>query len=233
MKVENRNNLPEQIVRIVSKERKVVDGRFSVTEILNGEREIILTRKHRDKITVDVSDMIATIFGSAVHKILELETDESKAEIRLEANVGDNVLSGRIDILDKENGVIEDYKTTSVYKIISEKYDDWKKQGLMYAWLAWKNGIMIDTVKFHALIKDWKKRESKYKKNYPESAFKTIEFKVTSIELREIEQWIVEKFEKLKTDDPDVCSKDERWNDIKCKDYCPVRQFCDYGKKIE
>jgi len=234
MKVSNKNNIPQAIVNIVSKERKIVEGRYSVTEILNGTREIILTRRHKDELEVDASDMIATVFGSAVHKVLELETDDDKAEIKLEHEIlPGKVISGRIDVLDKDAGVIEDYKTSSVYKIIHGKFDDWKKQGLLYAWLAYKNGILINKVLFHVLIKDWKKRESRYKKNYPRSAFTTVEFAVTSLELRETEEFVIDKLKELEQENADVCSDDERWNDIKCKDYCPVRMICDYGRSLE
>ncbi len=233
MKVSNKFDLPQAIVNIVSKERKVVEGRYGVTEILNGAREIILTRKHNNEIEVDVSDMIATVFGSAVHKILELETDESKSEVRIEHEIDGKVISGRIDILDKENGTIEDYKTTSAYKMTTRKFDDWKKQGMIYAWLAKENGIIINKVLFHVLIKDWKKTQARVKKNYPQSPFETVEFNVTSLELREIESFVREKLKELEASDPPVCSDDERWNDTKCRDYCPVRNICDYGRSLE
>jgi hypothetical protein len=31
---------------------------------------------------------------------------------------------------------------------------------------------------------------------------------------------------------PPVCTEEERWNDRRCKEYCDVAEFCDYGKNL-
>ena len=41
--------------------------------------------------------------------------------------------------------------TASVWKVINADFDDWYKQGMMYAWLMIKNGFHVEKVKFHAL----------------------------------------------------------------------------------
>lgn len=75
MKYTNKNSIPEMIVRAV-KDGQWYSGlgeeRFaSATELLNPVKIILLTKRHRDDISVDVVDSLYMLLGSAAHLVLE------------------------------------------------------------------------------------------------------------------------------------------------------------------
>lgn len=75
MKYTNKNSIPEMIVRAV-KDGQWYSGlgeqRFaSVTELLNPVKIILLTKRHRDDVSVDVVDSLYMLLGSATHLVLE------------------------------------------------------------------------------------------------------------------------------------------------------------------
>ena len=74
MKYTNKLNLPQSIVDSFTESDTPIKNRYSVTEILKSNKEILLTRKYWNNIEVDVSECINMLFGTAVHKILEENT---------------------------------------------------------------------------------------------------------------------------------------------------------------
>jgi len=140
MKITNKLNLPSAFVNMANEEHEVKDKCYSVTEILSGVREIIFKRRYKNEITQDVSDMINLIFGSAIHHVLEQADKENITEQRLEVEIQDGYyLTGKFDLFNPETATIEDYKSSTVWKIIFGDFEDWKKQGLMYAWQKKRN----------------------------------------------------------------------------------------------
>jgi len=227
MKITNKFNLPSGFYNAASTDdtHTPVDKHYSVTTLLKPDRAILLERRHFDEIEEDVADRLWQVFGTAVHSILEKADTSGNVELAFNHNVFDDyVLTGRLDILDAENGIIEDYKTASVWKIIRADFDDWKRQGLMYAWLVLKSGKgYVNKIRFHALLKDWspmdKKKAGYTKSYYPERAIYTYEYEISSQDYVEIENYIEQRFnsliqsEKLTDDELPVCSQAERWND--------------------
>lgn len=71
MIITNVYNLPQPLVDAASAEHAYTPKRYSVTTLLKGTCEAILLRRHADEITMDVSDMVWLLFGTAVHSVLE------------------------------------------------------------------------------------------------------------------------------------------------------------------
>jgi hypothetical protein len=75
MNITNKNSIPEMIVRAVRDGQwysGLGEERFaSVTELLNPAKIVLLTKRHRDDINVDVIDSLYMLLGSSVHLILE------------------------------------------------------------------------------------------------------------------------------------------------------------------
>lgn len=159
MRYTNKLNLPEAIIKFVnSDEHEIKPHRYSVTELLNPTRMILLYRKYYNEIVRDVSDSVPALLGTAVHGIFEKYSDPEKSEVEVEATIGEDTLAGRIDYLDLDSKTITDYKTTSCAKVVREDFSDWKMQGLMYAYLVYKTkGVIIRKLRFIALLKDWSK----------------------------------------------------------------------------
>lgn len=220
MKITNRANLPMPFVRMAEEEYEVKPKRYSVTTLLKPVREILLNRRHNAEIEQDCSDMIWLLFGKAVHAVLEgysegaSEFAEEKLSYELENGY---TVSGVIDLYDLDKAEVVDYKTASVWKAIYKDYDDWKKQGLMYAWLLRKNGLPCEKVVFYAILKDWSKTKAKTDHEYPQSPVLRVDFNIKEID--EIDKFIRNKIDEIifYEDKPDselpLCSEEDRWND--------------------
>lgn len=227
MIITNKYNLPQALVEFATRkdDTYVRDPQaFGATTLLNGVREIVLKRRHSESIEQDISDMVWMLLGSAVHKIAESHdtSGESEKDYRLVFENG-LALRGRVDYYNTTDSAVEDYKTCSVWKVIYQDFDDWKKQGLMYALLLMASGKTVKKLRFHALIKDWKAgdyRLALLKNNfYPEHAMWTWEYEIQPNDLDEISKFVEEKLKEVEkalllTDDElPVCSPSERWND--------------------
>lgn len=221
MIITNKQNLPEAFLKYATEgNREYKEHRYSVTELLLPVREILLNRKHAHEIESDVSDTIPALFGTAVHNILEqyapiLETDV-KAEESVEAVFGDDIVAGRIDLLNLASESIEDYKTCSVSKVMKQDFEDWRLQGLAYALLVFKQkGIIIRHLKFYALMKDWSKIKSATASNYPASAVYIWKYDIQDSDYDYIEEYLKAKLrwinECIEIDDLPECTNEEKW----------------------
>lgn len=223
MKITNKLNLPESIVNATSKDQgshAPVAHRYSVTELLQPIRQILLTRKQYDNIEEDVADMIPAMFGTAIHQFLESATPfraGQYTEEKIESKFDEDTLVGQIDFLDIDNRIIRDYKTCSVNKIIKEDFSDWRLQGLMYAALVWKeHDVKIKKLEFIALLKDWSKIRSATSTGYPNSGVYKWEYEIQDSDLDfMINSWIPERLTilnyHLDTDTLPECSDEDRW----------------------
>ena len=217
MKLTNKLHLPQAFVNAVTLTQHNKQGCYSATTLLHGVREILLTQRHWNEIEQDVSDMVWTIFGTAVHSIMENQKDNSFHEERFEIPVSNSKLTGQIDCYDLENAEIVDWKTASSWKMIYHDFDDWKKQGLIYAYLLSKNNLPVNHCRFISFLKDFSKTKAKTDSSYPQSPVGVYEFDVTPEELKETENFVNNKIkmieDNLNTPDGELppCSKEERW----------------------
>jgi len=217
LKITNYMNLPEGFVKAVSVTKHNKPGCLSATTLINGTKQIILMDRHWNDLTEDASDHFYAVFGSACHKVLEGEGTNDFSEEFMSYEVDGIVITGRIDNYNMETGVISDYKTVSVWKIKFKDFEDWRKQGLIYAWLLLKNGFEVKTCRFIAPIKDHSKRDAKRDSSYPKCPVYVYEFDVTQKDLEEIETFIKEKVAEYKQckdlpdDDIHPCNAKQRW----------------------
>jgi len=219
MQITNNLNLPKGIVKAVTTEQhNKSEMELSATTLLKGVKEIILTRRHWEEIVIDASDKMWAIFGTAVHALLETEGDNEFSECDVKVPMPNGVsITGKIDNYNMETGVITDYKTASVWKVIMNDFEDWRMQGLVYAWLLANNGFKVSKCRFVAILKDQSKSKAKYDSAYPQSPVFVYEFPVTVTDLDEAKKYITERLENyLKfINEPDdkipPCTDKERW----------------------
>lgn len=217
MTLTNVMGLPESIVRLCEVAPHNKPNSVSITTLLKGTREIILERRHWDEMTVDVSDRIWAIYGQIAHKLLEHETENTVAEEYLSAEIDGYKVTGRMDLYNLESHVIDDYKTASVWKIIKRDFEDWKLQGIGYGWLLYKNGFDAKRAQFTAILKDHKKSEAKYDRNYPQKPVYVVSFPITPADIYDFERFVTAKIAELKRcenlpdDELPICSAKERW----------------------
>ncbi len=222
MKINNKLNLPQPFVDAVTREYEYKDKQYSVTTILKDIREILLTRRHHNEIEQDVADMIWLILGTATHSVLE-NSKEADAEFKEEHFVEEvqngYKLSGQADLYNIETKTVTDYKTCSVWKVIYNDWEDYRKQLLMYAWAFKKMGFEVDKGEIIAIIKDHSKTKAKVDSNYPQYPVHKKVFEFTENDYEEIEEFIknkfneIEQFENTPDNELPLCSEEARWND--------------------
>lgn len=221
MQITNRSNLPSPFVRMAESDYRVTPKRYSATTLLKPVREILLKRKYDGEIEQDCSEMIWLLFGQAVHSILEKYSNGKTefAEEFLTVDLGNGyTVSGKIDLYDMAKKTVVDYKTASVWKVMFKDFEDWRKQGLIYAWLLRMNGLPCDYIEFYAILKDHSKANAKYKADYPKEPVQAVKFKVTDEAIEEIDKFIRNKIDELAKyeEAPDealpLCSPEDRWN---------------------
>ena len=190
MKLTNRFGIPETFVNVLKRPTYSKGAaHLSVTQLINSPKIVALTKKFEAELEQDVADMVWSIFGSAIHNILEHGKDENHlVEERIHSMVDGWKISGAVDlqVVDDQGGIsIRDYKTTSVWAVMNEKIE-WEQQLNIYAWL-------VDTVKedFHvtdlgivAIIRDWSRRDAARNPDYPQAPVKEIPIKLWPYEER-------------------------------------------------
>lgn len=221
MKITNKFNIPQTFVNVVKRPQYTKgDVNLSVTEMLNSPRIVQLRTKHMDDMETDVSDMVWSMFGTAVHNILEHGKDEHHiVEERLFTQFEGWKISGAIDLQEVySDGIdIKDYKVTGAWTVQQEKAD-WVNQLNCYAWLVEKvKGINVRSLQIVAIVRDWSRRDAENKDTYPQAPIVTIDIPLWPFEKREqyIRERLVLHNEALfsrQVDDPlPECTTEETW----------------------
>ncbi len=219
MQITNVYDLPQQLVDMATVDYRVAPNEYRATSLLKGIRETILTRRHDADIIVDVSDMIWALFGTAVHDVLK-RSEEASSELKEERIIqtfGDYLLSGQFDLYCGESYVLSDYKTTSVWKIVYKNFDDWFRQGCIYAALLESLGFPVTEFRVVAFLKDHSKSKARRDWNYPQLPVYRHYFEITDKDIADTKDWIQDRFRQIKEAEnlPDnelpICTNDERW----------------------
>ena len=190
MKFTNKFNLPQTFVNVIHRPTySKGKAHISATEIINSPRIVQLKKKYWDEIEQDASEMVWSLFGSAVHNILEHGKDDHHVvEERLHIEFEGWQISGAIDLQEFEpNGTvsISDYKVTGAWAVMNQK-DDWHRQLNIYAWLVESvKKITVGKLQIIAIIRDWSARDAAAKEHYPQSPVATIDIPIWSFEERE------------------------------------------------
>jgi hypothetical protein len=221
MKLTNNFNLPETFINVIKRPQySRGKSQISVTEILNSPRIVQLRQKHMDEITEDAADMVWSLFGSAVHNILEHGKGENHiVEERLHLDFNGWHISGAIDLQElNPNGVgIRDYKVTSAWAVQQDK-KEWVEQLNLYAWLVEKVKFMkVTDLQIIGIVRDWSRREAATKEGYPQAPIVTVNIPLWDMETREA--FIVERLSKHNEavfsmgmgDDVEECTPEEMW----------------------
>jgi hypothetical protein len=161
---------------------------MSVTELLNSPRIVQLKRKHWEDLTEDAADMVWSIFGTAIHNILEHGKGDSHiVEERIHIELDGMRISGAIDLqeLTPEGIILSDYKTTSAWAVMNEK-QDWHNQLNSYAHLV-EAAKKTPVVKLQivAIVRDWSRRDAATREGYPKAPIVVIDIPLWSFADRE------------------------------------------------
>lgn len=189
MKITNKFNIPQTFINVLDRPTySKGKAHLSVTQLLNSPKIVALTKKFEDQIEQDASDMVWSIFGSAVHNVLEHGKDENHiVEQRIHHEYEGWHISGAIDLqaVNPKGISVKDYKTTTVWAVMNEKIE-WEVQLNIYAGLVEDvKKVPVTDVGIVAIIRDWNRRESTTREGYPEAPIKEIPIRLWSKEERD------------------------------------------------
>jgi hypothetical protein len=188
MKLTNNFGMPETILNVIARPQySKGKANMSVTELLNSPRIVQLKRKHWEDLTEDAADMVWSIFGTAIHNILEHgKGDTHIVEERIHIELDGMRISGAIDLqeLGEDGIILSDYKTTSAWAVMNEK-QDWHNQLNSYAFLVEKaKKLPVSKLQIVAIVRDWSRRDTA-REGYPKAPIVVIDIPLWSLEERE------------------------------------------------
>lgn len=221
MKITNKFNIPQTFVNVVKRPQYTKgDVNLSVTELLNSPQIVQLRTKHIDELESDVSEMVWSLFGTAVHNILEHGKDDNHiVEERLFTQFEGWKISGAIDLQETySDGIdIKDYKVTSAWTVQQEK-SEWVSQLNCYAWLVEKvKGQRVRSIQIVGIVRDWSRRDAEAKETYPQAPIVTLDIPLWTFEQREdyIRSRLVlhneALFNRQVNDELPPCTPEEMW----------------------
>ncbi len=190
MRLTNKYNLPQTFVNVLQRPTySKGKAHRSVTQLINSPKIVALSEKFADELEEDVADMIWSVFGSAVHKVLEHGKDENHIiEQRIHSEIDGWHISGAVDlqIVNADGSIsVRDYKTTSAWAVMNDKIE-WEQQLNIYAWLIEREKkLPVRDLGIVAIIRDWSRREAGNREGYPEAPVKELPIKLWAPEERE------------------------------------------------
>ena len=204
----NMFNLPAPIVNAIGEPRRPVENRFSAGQISGPPYQRKLKERYWDDITEDVSDKLFMLLGSAIHYVLEKGTpDDALAEEKMVIPFEGSEIVGVTDLY--HDGVISDYKTTSVFSFMLGAKKEWEIQLNLYAWMYRAQGFPTKKLRIVAILRDWQKGKTlSGDPDYPKIPFLEVSIPMWSTETVEtyIRAWIADY---RATEGP--CSDYDRW----------------------
>ena len=219
MQVTNVHNVPEPLMTLAKREYySKGNAQYSVTEIMSPPKIRRMREKYDGEIKQDVSQMLWSLLGSALHVVMERgETPGWTKEERLFAMVDGVQISGAIDLQEETEGgiVIHDYKLTSAWSVMQEK-QEWIEQLNIYKWLVETvKRRKVVGLKICSFIRDYSNHDRR--SEYPAAPIWMID--IPMWDSVKTEMYIRERLEmhrnaKLAADfgeDLQNCSNEERW----------------------
>jgi hypothetical protein len=198
MKLTNKRGFSDAVYRATLKydEEYQAEARsweFSVTELPMPSRAYALKKLRGDELEEDVADRIWTLWGSALHRVLEDANVVGVSERRLVFRCGDTTIGFKPDTINIVDGILSDYKFQTVWSWIGHKKgerDEWHKQLNCYRYGLAQNGISIKEMRVEFFSRDWRRSESLRIPDYPG---KGDIYQVPMIPDAELEAWIMER----------------------------------------
>lgn len=212
----NKFNLPAPLASAISRDNYQKTGDISVTGVIKPPRMRVLEERHAGEITWDVADGIWILLGRAVHAVLEFagaDHSDHAIEQELVVEVGGWRISGRPDVLSLQDGVLSDYKITSVWAFLHGNKPEWVRQLNVYRWLIWNvKQVEVKKLQIVAVLRDWSITRT-YEPDYPEKAVAVVDVPL----LEDTAEWVRTRLrlhqdaEKLKDHELPLCTPEERW----------------------
>ena len=219
LRITNKFGVPKPLVTLATKEYYTKGAsNYSVTELMGPPKVRRLQEQYDDAIEMDVSDMLWSMMGSAIHVVAERgQTENHITEERYHMEIDGVTISGAIDLQEDTvfGTIITDYKLTSAWAVMANK-PEWAKQLNIYSYLVQKiRKKPVVALKICALVRDYNRHDTK--EGYPKSPITMVDIDVWPLE--KTEAYIKERLEMHRNakmaaefgDPLQDCSDEERW----------------------
>jgi hypothetical protein len=220
--ITNRFSLPDPFLAFIRRDDYTKgDADYSTTELISPPKQKILQRRHWNELTEDVTDRVFAMSGTVKHHILqqiaEREPERYIAEVRYYKDYDGIKVGGQIDLYDKKDGTLYDWKETGTFKTSNGLPEEWEVQANINRTLLEANGIEVKRMVYVAMYKDWSKPKARRTANFPPSPLDPIEvpmWRTGKADALIRERILVHEAAKNAADDDiPVCTPEERWQD--------------------
>ena len=199
---------------------------ISATSLLKPIRPLILAKRvPKSDMQVDVSSLVSSRMGSAIHAAIEkawLNPTQALKMLGYPERVWSKVVINPTEVKDGDipiymeqraykdvmglrvsgkydfvaEGKVQDFKSTSVYTYLNQtNKDKYILQGSIYRWLN-EDTITRDTMDIHFIFTDWNKKDSVSNKDYPPNRVHTQSLQLMSVQ--ETDAWVRNKLNQIK-----------------------------------
>jgi hypothetical protein len=210
MKLTNKMGLPSPFVRFVEQRQRRPDpSRLSVTGLIGPAWQRMLLVNHWDELEADASESVWSLFGTAVHDLLEKHADPAEhiVEEPIRISAGDDYVIGHPDLLSTQDGILTDYKVTSVWSLVLGGRAEWAQQLNLYAHGMRQAGHTVTRVQNIVFLRDWSAGKALAGGDYPGSMVVVVPQPLWSE--AECDQFLRERLQAHAA--PTPCSPEERW----------------------
>lgn len=211
-RITNHSNLPAAIVRAVENDPYDAGEGISCTKLIGPAMIARLTKEHDDEIEEDAADRIWALLGQAVHSVIERSAVVGETtERRLYSDLDGQTVSGQYDLFNSDEGMLTDFKVTSVWAVKGGLKPEWTAQLNVLAWLLRRNGAEPKALQLVAILRDWKKNEHlRYGHPYPSKQAITVPAPLWPD--AEATDYIRERLIQHNAPEPPPCTPAERWD---------------------
>ena len=213
----NNQDLPEALVSAIRNDPYHSPTDISTTRIISPYKQVALQKRYSHKIIEDASDRIFSLIGQNTHHIIErVDVEGAVKEWRFYAMIRGWLVGGKIDLW--ENGVLWDWKTTSVWSVKDGVKPEVEAQMNINKYLIerspYSDYLPINELKVCNIYRDWSWGKS-LSHGYPKSQVgvqvvnvwgneETEQYIHGKIENHQMEQLLCDEF-------LTPCSPSERW----------------------
>lgn len=218
MQITNVNNLPEPLVRAVTRHpRESSPNRISVSELIQPPQLRALAKQHEGNLTEDAGDRIWSLLGTLLHGVLERNAKGLKdtvSEEALEAGFLGWTLIGHYDLSEMllDGELLTDWKLTSVWSVRDGVKTEWEQQLNVYAELIRRAGRFVNHLQIVAIGRDWSKSKARFDSSYPQQQVKVLPVPLWTPE--QATEFIEDRIKLHQQAEKGVwpdCSPEERW----------------------
>lgn len=240
MKFTNKFGFPHYVEEWLTNDEYDYDpDAVTATSLLKPIRMFVLAKRYKDVTELDISDLIASRYGTALHDSLEkVKVKNAIQENRLQTSINGYKVTGKFDMIvdmDKPVKKLVDVKSTSVWSyIFNSKHEDYITQLSIYRFLAQKNNINVgEDAEIFMMFTDWSGTKARSDPSYPQARIAIVPIKLWPPE--QTEKFIVNRLRLFDTasilpdNDLPWCNETELWSNngiAKRCSYCSVKNHC-------